>query len=317
MRVEVDKISESMICPECQSDLRFEKKNYICTSISCGMVYPIVKNIPILINNSNSVFKIEDFKNYEDTFFVSSKSSKIYNFLKFITPSISKNIMAGKNFDELGKLLLKKNKRPTVLIIGGSIDGEGIKELKKYSKIKILESDVSHGPNTQIIFDSHNIPFKNNTFDCVIVQAVLEHVLDPYMCVEEIHRVLNSTGLVYSEIPFIQQVHGGKYDFTRFTYLGHIRLFRKFNMIKSGVSCGPGMALSWSYMYFLMSFSSNKYYKLLVQGFASFTSFYFKYFDYYLIKKKFSRDSGSGNYYIGEKSDKILSDKKLLELYDL
>ena len=28
------------------------------------------------------------------------------------------------------------------------------------------------------------------TFDCVIIQAVLEHVLDPKRCVKEIHRVL-------------------------------------------------------------------------------------------------------------------------------
>ena len=51
--------------------------------------------------------------------------------------------------------------------------------------------------------------------------------------------------------PFIQQVHMKEFDFTRFTYLGHRRLFRQFNLIESGPCCGPGMALAWSFAHFL------------------------------------------------------------------
>ena len=51
--------------------------------------------------------------------------------------------------------------------------------LLKSDNIEFIESDVSFGPRTQIIFDCHDIPFKKESFDCVIVQAVLEHVVDP------------------------------------------------------------------------------------------------------------------------------------------
>jgi len=57
-------------------------------------------------------------------------------------------------------------------------------------------------------------------FDAVWIQAVLEHVLDPVRVVAEIHRVLRPGGLVYSEIPFMQEVHEGAYDFTRFRLSG-------------------------------------------------------------------------------------------------
>ena len=85
-----------------------------------------------------------------------------------------------------------------------------------------------------------------------------EHVVDPYRCVDEIHRVLTSNGLIYAETPFIQQVHAGRYDFTRFTQLGHRRLFRRFEEIETGVVCGPGMALAWSWQYFLLSFFTSR-----------------------------------------------------------
>ena len=55
--------------------------------------------------------------------------------------------------------------------------------------------------------------------------------------------VYKDDGLVYADTPFMQQVHMGRYDFTRFTYLGHRRLFRKFEEIDSGAVSGPAMAL--------------------------------------------------------------------------
>ena len=80
-----------------------------------------------------------------------------------------------------------------------------------------------------LICDANDIPFENGSFDGVVLQAALEHVADPYRCVEETHRVLKEKGLVYAETAFMQQVHGGRYDFTRFTRLGHRRLFRRFD----------------------------------------------------------------------------------------
>ena len=62
--------------------------------------------------------------------------------------------------------------------------------------------------------------------DAVVIQAVLEHVLDPDQVVREIHRVLRPGGLIYAETPFLQQVHAGPYDFTRYTASGRRAVFR-------------------------------------------------------------------------------------------
>ena len=45
--------------------------------------------------------------------------------------------------------------------------------------------------------------------DGVIVQAVLEHVLDPRTVAAEVERVLRPRGMVYAETPLMQQVHEG------------------------------------------------------------------------------------------------------------
>jgi ubiquinone/menaquinone biosynthesis C-methylase UbiE len=183
------------------------------------------------------------------------------------------------------------------------------------ASFELIESDVSFGARIAVICDAHNIPFEDGAFDGVVVQAVLEHVVDPRKCVDEIHRVLTERGLVYAETPFMQQVHGRQYDFTRFTHLGHRRLFRRFDEIDSGVMCGPGMALAWSYQYFLLSFAKSRTTRALIRLFSGLTAFYLKYFDRWLVNRAGAFDAASGCYFLGRRADGVLSDKELVRLY--
>lgn len=193
--------------------------------------------------------------------------------------------------------------------------GEGMQEILSNAAIRFVETDVLAGPRTNLICDAHDIPFEDDTFDGAIIQAVLEHVADPYRCVEEIFHVLSESGLVYAETPFMQQVHMGKYDFTRFSHLGHRRLFRKFEEIASGAVGGPGLVLALSFRYFLLSFVTSKTAKFLVHIFSSLAFFWLKYFDYYLIQKPCTFDAATGYYFTGRKSNRILSDRELIEGY--
>ena len=300
-------------CPICSAKIKREREELLCTNSHCDVHFPIIDGIPVLINENNSVFEIDDYISKHDTTInLQAGKNKI---LRYAIPSISKNIKGKENYEKIAKLLDNKSRTNKVLVIGGSIVGQGMEPLIASQSIELIESDVSFGPRTMLIFDAHNIPFENSTFDLVIVQAVLEHVVDPYKCVDEIYRVLNKQGMVYAETPFMQQVHMGRYDFTRFTHLGHRRLFRRFKELDSGAVCGPGMALAWSYQQFMLSFTKSKIIRKLIIAFTSLTSFYLKYFDYFLVNKVGVYDSASGYYFLGEKTNDILSDRELIKLY--
>lgn len=230
-------------------------------------------------------------------------------------PSISSHIRRSANGERVCNLLIECSDSPVVLVIGSGPSGTAPKFLAKVPQAHVVESDVSLGGGVSLICDSHDIPFADGTFDAVIADAVLEHVVDPHRCVKEIHRVLRPEGLVYADTAFIQQVHGRQYDFERFTYLGHRRLFRDFVEIESGASAGPGMALAWAYYYFLLSFTKMKKLRHFIWAFAGITSFFLKYFDYYLIRRSPALDAASAVYFIGRKSDETLSDRELINLY--
>ena len=309
-----ESVSQSLQCPVCCAGLRRGIDRLVCVSRICGVTFPVVDGIPVLLNESASIFRFDEV--------VANRRAStgdggrgVKGALRGLLPSISRNIGAEENYARFTSLLLALSDSPRVLVVGGGALGKGMQHLVDNGSVELVETDVSFGTRTSLICDAHDIPFGDETFDGVIVQAVLEHVVDPYRCVEEIHRVLKNQGLVYSETPFMQQVHMGRFDFTRFTHLGHRRLFRKFEEIESGAVCGPGMALAWAYQYFLLSFAASGLLRALLMAFARITSFPLKYFDDYLINKRGTFDSASGYYFVGRKGSEILPDRELIRMY--
>lgn len=307
-------VQQLLRCPICKAKLELLEGQYQCKNPACKILFPVINGIPVLLDEDHSVFSINDFVDQRNTTFYQSLNKLERAVIRF-TPQISRNIKGRENYHKLAKLLLDQSNTPKVLVIGGSILGKGMEAITAHPCIELVDSDVTFGPRTALVCDAHNVPFEDNSFDGVIVQAVLEHVVDPWQSVEEIHRVLKEDGLVYAETPFMQQVHMGRYDFTRFTHLGHRRLFRKFEEIDSGAVSGPAMALAWSYRYFLFSFTTSNVLRRLIGVFVRFTAFFLKYFDYLLIDKAGTLDAASAFFFLGRKSNQVLADKDLIKLY--
>lgn len=308
-------VQQLLRCPACRKKMKILDEQCKCADPGCGAAFPVTGGIPILLNEDRSLFSIDAITHQYDAFLESFRKGRAIEKLKSLMPDISNNIKAKQNYAKFAGLLCRQSPAPKVLVLGGRILGKGMESLLSSAAIELVESDISWGPRTMLICDAHDIPFEDDSFDGVIIQAVLEHVVDPHRCVGEVHRVLKQDGLIYSETPFMQQVHGGRYDFTRFTYLGQRRLFREFEELESGAMCGPGMALAWAYTHFLLSFASSGVARNIIKAFSRLTSFYLKYFDYYLINRAEALDAASGYYFMGKKSREVLSDKELIKLY--
>jgi SAM-dependent methyltransferase len=272
--------------------------------------------VPVLIHEDNSVFSIQDVIESQRLVFDESEQPRWHRELRRALPSMDLNVASTKNFVTLRRLLLEDGSSPAVLVLGGATLGDGMRELMG-DRLEIVESDVYLGPRTRVVLDAHDIPFADSTFDAVVAQAVLEHVVDPYGSVSEIWRVLKPRGIVYAETPFMQQVHGGRYDFTRFTSLGHRRLFRRFEELDSGVILGPGTSLAWSWTYFLSSFCRSARSRPMAHAIGRLTGFFWKYFDSFLARRPAALDAASGLYFLGRKGPEgwSLSDSELLASY--
>lgn len=292
---------EHLICPICHSALILKKGNYSCTGEASSHTFPIVDGTPILINDSASIFKISNFVKDNGKYFAQRKKSRLIQLISGLLPTVSISFISKINFRRFYKLVLRKKKRARVLVIGSGFNKYKLRDIPEGKKIDLTRTDVYFCPDIDLICDAHNLPFKNNLFDGVIAQAVVEHLVNPEVAVNEIHRVLTRGGWAYFETAFMQQNHGGKYDFKRYTFRGHVNLLSKFKSNNGGVVCGPAMALTWSWLFFLNSFSNYEIARYIVRFFVSITFFWVKYLDYFLIKNESSKDAASGFYFFAQK----------------
>ena len=289
-------------CPRCKQKLL---TNLECGS--CGVTYPVAGTRPILIHEDNSVFRTSEILKFS---FMGMDSKPSLGRRLLRTPG--SNVAAKRNFKSLAQQLPLG---ACVLVIGAANGGTGTEPIYD-ATFTVVNSDVWAGSVVDIIFDAHDIPFAEGTFDCIIAQAVLEHVADPFRCTGEIERVLKPNGLIYAETPFMQQVHGAEHDFCRFTYLGHRRLFRSFTDIDSGIVMGPAASLAWAWEYFWMSFVNKRgTLRKLLRGMARLTSFWLPWCDKFLITRMGAYDAASGFYFMGRKTSKPLSDHELLNKF--
>ncbi len=290
--------------------LVFQCGNYFCVDENCiknTSPYRLVNGKPILINFKNSLIDEEVIlkqnansvvKRTDDGFKV-----RFRNFFRKQNKISNKNILFLDN--EMSKI-----NNPKILIVGGGEVGNGFNQFNlKYSS-NIISFDIYNSINVDFIADAHQIPTIDNCFDLVIIQAVLEHVLDPYIVVNEIYRVLKHDAIVYAETPFMQQVHEGPYDFLRFTESGHRYLFRKFSLIDSGFVLGAGSSLLWSLDFFFSGIFRSR----LIGKVVRYTFFWISYLDSF-IPVRFNIDSACGVFFLGRKSSNVITDNDIIMHY--
>lgn len=85
-------------------------------------------------------------------------------------------------------------------------------------------------------WDLHNLPLEDNSVDCFVCNAILEHVFEPQLAIFEMYRTLKIGGQIWVEVPFNQFYHAHPYDFRRWTVNGIDWEMRRFKKVSSGIS---------------------------------------------------------------------------------
>lgn len=296
-----------LCCPSCRGRLAFDEADAEC--LGCGKRYPVDAGRPALLDPERSPFAQPDAAAAHEG------GRSRWSAAAARLPRLSANPRTAQKIHRFLELACATTPRPRLLSIGCGEGGEGMRAALEDPRAEWLETDVRWTSRTALLSDVHQLPFEDQSFDGVVLQAVLEHVLDPQQAVREALRVLRPGGAVYAETPFLQHVHAGAHDFTRYTHLGHRRLFRDFCEVDSGVAAGPGVALAWAWQGFLLAWCRTPAGRRAATTAARLSAFWLKYLDSRLLDAPGAFDCASAYYFLGYKAREALPDDELLREY--
>ncbi len=295
-------------CPETGERLQLSADGQALTTQS-GRKYRVSGGVPVLLSEEWTPFDFVESDKLEASGFLSKAVRNVGKML----PPLDANIGMKKGMDAF---FAAAPKGGHCLVIGAG-DNPGINKRIRERFEQVTITDIVKGPGVDIVCDGHALPLADDCVDAVVVVAVLEHVLSPEKVVGEITRVLREGGVVYADTAFMQQVHMGRFDFTRFTDLGHRWLFRSYDEILRSNAGGPGAGLAWAITYFFLGFCGRRQsLRLVVRAVLRLLFFWIHFFDYLLQPLPASRDAACGVIFVGRNRKKpVITPRALIRQY--
>ena len=262
---------KDLLCPVNKSRVSSCRENQI--EFEGGLKYPIFDGKPILIDERKSLFSIKGIMDKVNTTQNSDYSDKknIKNFIRKNLPRLSYDGTVEKRYTDLKK----QSNNGLILVIGA---GDKSSFYKNIFGDNAIMSDVHLLYDCDIVFDSHQIPFKDESFSLIVLPQVLEHVHKPWIVASEIERVLKSNGRVLIEVPFGFPIHS-EYDFFRYTPKGIQSLFEKCRITQITTVEGNWSTVAVALENVLIDVFSNRYLRMVSLLLSRILFWWLKYLD--------------------------------------
>lgn len=301
-----------LACPRCRAPLDTGPVALRCSRANCGLSvvdFPIVCGRHLLVDFDCSILVRENvIRSAGASPVARTAATPARSLLKRLASG--ENRVAARNESKFLALLRAASARPRILVIGSAQVGSGTGAMYLADDVDVIGIDVYVSDWVTFVGDAHRLALQDGSVDGVWVQAVLEHVLSPGDVVGEIARVLRTGGVVYAETPFLQAVHEGPYDFTRFTHSGHRWLFRQFREVDSGAVAGAASGLLWSIEHFVRALTRSRLAGKLVRALCSPLRFADA-----ACARDATLDAASACFFLGTKAREGLSPSEIVDYY--
>jgi glycosyltransferase involved in cell wall biosynthesis/uncharacterized protein YbaR (Trm112 family) len=111
----------------------------------------------------------------------------------------------------------------------------------------VVEAEFAVFCHTDVVADSHDLPFEDASFDAIIVLNAFEHYRDPRRVAAELHRVLKPGGKLLIVTAFMQPLHEKPWHFYNCTRYGLEEWFTAFETERLEVSpyLSPNFTMGW------------------------------------------------------------------------
>jgi len=187
-----------LICPACHGTLGFSEREIVC--INCGSRYPVRGRIPEMtrgISNDGFGHDLYNAQLHGNFFEKVFHTNRINTLMRLITTELQiepgcRALDVGCN---TGPMLLPLRKQGYD-IVGIDISTGDVRQAEQY----LQEQDL---PHTRLaVADGTQLPFRDQSFDFVLLVDILEHTDYPEHITAEVKRLLTPGGVVIATVPW-------------------------------------------------------------------------------------------------------------------
>jgi len=185
-------------------------------------------------------------------------------------------------------LLAEFDERAIILNIGSGPD-------IYMGRSDIINIDIFDFDEVDLVADAADIPLNSGSADLIINRTMLEHVPEPKIILNEMHRLLKKNGWIICYLPFMVPFHAAPDDYHRWTISGIKALFKDFDELEVLIGCGPTSAFLWffqEWISILFSFGSKTIHDVLLLSMMTLT-FPFKFLDLYMVHLPYAENLSS------------------------
>lgn len=297
--------ARSIVCPDCAGAL--SRDPAVLTCVACGGKFPVARGVPILLH-SDSVFDADEIADRgRGTYFSNMvRESPLKRRLRRRLPSLTKDRTATR----VDAAIRARGAGCTGLVVGA---GEPRRAMtNRVPEVRWLTTDVDLAFTPGAVADVTRLPFDDGTFDVVIAEMVLEHVIDLKQAAQELQRVCATGGLVIATVPFCFPWHGVPFDFFRCSPTGLRALFDETTYDYLGSCQGSGSATAYAASSLIVNLSSRRHVRWGLLALSRLLLFPLKHLDN--AARGGNRFVAAGALtYIGTKADRRLTPKELVD----
>ncbi len=210
-------LRDLLVCPRCHGELDFGERWVVCRR--CGREYPIEGHVPVMLAAASNdgfghdLYRAQLHGNFFERVF---HNNRISTLIRLITDELgvergARSLDVGCN---TGPLLIPLRRRGYD-VVGIDISPDDVHQAEHYLRERALPDDRLS------VADGTSLPFRDRSFDLVLLIDVLEHTDHPEGIVAEVRRVLTPGGLVIATVPWAY------HPYVRYTWMRKLLSSRK------------------------------------------------------------------------------------------
>lgn len=268
------KLIDIIACPFCKGNVKTFQDKLRCDD--CNKEFKIINGkVPCFLDKDPSTGRAFGADLVSDDFYSQGLLNKL---MKYGSRIITSEFRINKKIYDTVISDLDKDK--IAIEIGSG---------KRRISPQFITLDIFPFESVDIISDAHSLPLKEKSVDFILLDAVLEHVKEPWRVADECCRVLKSGGKILCIVPFMHHFHAYPEDYFRFTTSGIKSLFEeKLDVTEVTLYGGPSVAMVSAFSEYatLFTFSKNNFINAFVRALVLTVTFPLKYLDCLLVKNK-------------------------------